>query len=139
MADPTIPRDWRPIWTGDIEDQYGRRSMSGTSMPARNGPMYDPGGWGGTDLPGLTETPWRDLSSNASASANALMMALAAPGYWKALTLPVAAPFVGAWGKDAYRNSQQINGDHPTQLNQQHWTSQVENALARLLQSGGYK
>lgn len=104
-------------------------------MPARNGPMYDPGGWGGTDLPGLTETPWRDLSSNASASANALMMALAAPGLWKTLTLPVAAPFVGAWGADAYRNSQQINGDHPTQLNQQHW----ENALGRALMSGGYR
>lgn len=101
--------------------------------------MYDPGGVGGAQLPGLSDSPWSDFSSNGSAAANLFFAGQLPPGWWKALSMPIAWPLAAGYAKDAYRNAQQLNGDHPTQINQQQWTSQVENALARILRSGGYK
>lgn len=131
---PAVPRDWQ-AWADDIEDAHGRRQVSGYLMPAEHGPMYDPGGWGGSELPSLWRDPHWDTVSRLSRAFGVSSAALSAPGWAKALSVPAASPFVANDLWRSYRNIQQIKGNHPTQLNQDYW----ENALGRALMSGGYK
>lgn len=136
MADPTIPRNWQAVNPFDYEDFHGQRDDSGWFMPRSSGPTYDPGGVGGVgEMPGLASDPGWDTMTRLSRAFGMGSAALSAPGWWKALTVPAVSPFVGNDLWRSYRNTQQLNGDHPTQLNQQHW----ENALGRALMSGGYR
>jgi len=72
-------------------------------------------------------------------------MAMAAPGWWKALTIPTLGPLSLYSALEAYDASQQINGDHPTQVRQQQWDADYQQAYKNQLvqaamrqQRGGY-
>ncbi len=124
-----VPAAWRAS-TFEIDDRYGKRGNSGLGMPAAYGPMYDPGGLGGNELAGLHSDPWKAAIKYPSLAMQLMALASAVPGWGKAVSMPLAAPFAGSLAWDGYRAMQQLNGDHPAQLNQDYWT----NALGRALE-----
>lgn len=107
--------------------------MTDKKAPPAGWPPYDPGSFG-TDRqpPGLKDDPWKEFLGSTSAAMQLATLASLPPGKWKVLSLGAASPFLASLGLDAYRAAQQINGDHPLQLQQEQW----KNALAQALKSG---
>lgn len=135
MSDrPEVPLTWQngQHGPGYSEDQYGKRDWSGYLMPQGAGrPMYDPGGVGGAETPSLRSDPGWDLMTRLSRAFGVGSAAMSAPGMWKALTVPAASPLVGYDLWNAYRNIQQLNGDHPTQLMQQQWEDRLNKQMSK--------
>jgi|GEM_PF-3328715 len=129
MADrPGVPREWGLGYISDIEDQYGQREWSGYLMPDKHAPAYDAGGWG-AETASLREDPAMDSATRLSRSLGLSSAALSAPGLWKLLTVPAAAPFVGHDLLNVHRNMQQLDGTHPTMQRQDSWAGIIERIL----------
>lgn len=109
-------------------DMYGRSDGSKAYSPDL--PMYDAAGIGDGDGRGMSERPVSDFFGNASTAANLGFWALQAPGVWKALTIPTMGPLAALFAESAYRNAQQLNGDHPAQVNQRRWEDRINKQMS---------